>query len=782
MKKQTILFLSLIVFFAELAFGQNDILTSLKWKLEHYNRTVPYERLYVHTDKNIYIAGEIVWFKIYELDTAHKRSLISKVAYVEILDERNSSVVKAKIGLDEKGGDGSIELPLTLNSGYYTFRAYTNWMKNFGPESFFEKKITIVNPLKSIGNSDKPVMHETVELFPEGGNLVNGIRSQVAFKITGADGNGTDGRGYLLNEKNDTLLRFSPYKFGLGSFDFIPDVNHAYKAIVIFNDTRITAKSLPLIYKEGYVMHAEEEDQKVKVTVQSNTVSDHPEMFLIVQNHSVIKAAKQNVLSNGTASFLIDESELGPGISQFTIFNSERQPVCERLFFIPPPNKNILETTASKEVYSNRDKVLLNIVSPSSSAANLSLSVYQLDSLQTEDASDITSYVWLESELAGEVENPGYYLSAPTNNVKKAADLLMLTQGWRRFDWEPGLSKRPDLHFLAENSDHTITCKVEDKKTGRPVNNVQVFLSIPETSYKLFSGESDDSGLVRIDAKDFYGKGKIILQTKFPDSYSVEVLNPFSEEYTPKSYASFAIKSDKKSLLEDHSIAMQVQHIYNGDSAETFSVPEIKDTFPFFGKAVDTYKLDSYTRFTTMEEVLREYVREINVGVKGSGNLKLKLLNDDLREFYTDNILVVVDGVPTFNTSKIFSIDPLKIKSLDIIPKSYILGSSFFYALASFSSYNGNYEGFDLDPKAIELNYDGLQIKREFYSPDYSAELKKNSRIPDFRTTLYWAPFLNSNQPVQFYTGDHKGRYLIVVQGMTNNGEPLSSTSEIEVK
>src|SRR5574337_83296 len=157
MKKQTVFFLSLIVFFAEFAFGQNDVLTGLKWKLEHYNQTVPYERLYVHTDKNFYTAGEIVWFKIYELDTAYKRSLISKVAYVEILDERNSTVAKAKIGLDEKGGDGSIELPLTLNSGYYTFRAYTNWMKNFGPESFFEKKITIVNPLKSIGNSDKPV-------------------------------------------------------------------------------------------------------------------------------------------------------------------------------------------------------------------------------------------------------------------------------------------------------------------------------------------------------------------------------------------------------------------------------------------------------------------------------------------------------------------------------------------------------------------------------------------------------------------------------------------------
>lgn len=782
MKKQIVLFISVALLFWQNAFCQSDALADLKSKLQSYNQALPSERLFVHTDKSFYTAGEIVWFKIYQLDTAlNKSGIFSNVAYVEIVDEQNAAIAKAKIELDEKGGSGSLELPLTLNSGYYTLRAYTNWMKNFEPEQFFEKRITLINPLKSIDAGNTSISHGSIDLFPEGGNLVNGISSRIAFKILDNNGKGAYGQGYLLNEKNDTLLQFAPYKFGLGSFEFTPDLTHSYKAVFVFNDRKIIAKPLPTIYKEGYVMHVEGDDQKIKISVRSNIISDYPEMFLIVQNHQIVKAAKRNVLSNGAVNFSIDRSELDKGVSRLTVFNNEKQPVCERLLFVAPSQTAVLKTTASKESYNNREQVSLTITS-TSPAPDLSLSVYQLDSLQTKDASDIRSYVWLESELNGKIEDPQYYLSGESAETKKASDLLMLTYGWRRFNWEQVLNESPSVKFFPEVSGHVITCKVEDG-AGKPVKDVQVFLSIPETNYKLFSGLSNDSGIVKINAPGFYGKSEIVLQVRGQeDNYKIELLNPYSEQYAEVQYPSFTISTDKKTLLENYSIGMQAQHIYSADSIQRFSVPDIKDTFPFFGKALYTYKLDNYTRFTTMEEVLREYVREINVGVKGSGELKFKLFNEDYREFYTDNILVVVDGVPVFNTSKIFSIDPLKIRSLDIITKSYVLGRSIFYGLASFSTYGSNYEGVDIDPKAIRLNFEGLQLQREFYSPDYSTEQQHYSRIPDMRNTLFWSPGISINQPVKFYTGDNKGKYLVVIQGMDTNGQPLSSVSEIEVR
>lgn len=780
MSKQIILAISILVLIYQNAFSQNDALTEFRTKFDIYTQKFPSEKLYVHTDKDFYTAGEIIWFKIYGIAADKQSAVMSKVAYVEILDEHHSAIAKAKIALDEKGGSGSIELPLSANSGYYTLRAYTNWMKNFDATVFFDKRITIVNPLKSLNAEEKTVRYGSIELFPEGGNLVNGIPSQISFKISNADGKIAPGKGFLLNEHNDTLLWFSPYKFGIGNFLFTPDAAHRYKAVFIFDDNSIVSKSLPQIYPQGYVMHVEEQGENYKVIVRSKQSSVYPELFLIAQNHRNIQVAKRNVIADGVAVFSLDKSELGEGISQITIFNNEKQPVCERLVFIPPAQKTDLEIKPSKEVYDNREQVSLAL--SSSVPANLSLSVFQLDALQTKDAGDINSYVWLESELGSGIENPQYYLSN-TEEAKKAANNLMLTYGWRRFKWDRVLNGAPAIQFSPELSGQIISCKVTEAKTGKPAPDVQVFLSIPETSYKLYFGSSDDSGIVKINVKDFFGNSELVLQVKDNQpEYQIEVLNPFSEEYSAIFYPPFAIYNDQKALLENHSIAMQAQHIYRADSIQRFLAPAIKDTFPFFGEALYTYHLDDYTRFTTMEEVLREYVREINVGVKGSGDLKFKIFNENNRKNYTNDILVVVDGVPVFNTAKIFSMDPLKIRSLDIINRNYVLGTSIFYGLASFSTYKGNYEGVDIDPRAISLDYEGLQMKREFYSPDYSTEQQLKNRIPDLRTTLFWSPDIATSQKIQFYTGDNKGKYIAVVQGLDSNGKPVTAASEFEVK
>jgi hypothetical protein len=182
-----------------------------------------------------------------------------------------------------------------------------------------------------------------------------------------------------------------------------------------------------------------------------------------------------------------------------------------------------------------------------------------------------------------------------------------------------------------------------------------------------------------------------------------------------------------------------------------------------------------------MEEVLREYVREINVGVKGRGALKLKLFNEDKRELFSDNILVVLDGVPLFNTDKLFSYDPLKFKKIDIISKNYVLGSAIFNALASFITYQENYEGLELDSKAVAIDYEGLQLQREFYSPSYASEHLKGSRVPDFRNTLYWSSNLQPGN-TRFYTGDLQGRYVAVFQGITADGKPFVSSNIFEVQ
>lgn len=764
---------------------QQAVLPMVQSKLNEKTKELQ-EKLYVHTDKDFYTAGEIIWFKVYAMDALSNKPVdVSKVAYLEVLDHNNLPVSRVKIGMNEMGGDGSIQLPISVNSGYYTLRAYTNWMKNDGPATFFQKIITIVNPLKAPDNKQQPVSSAyNLVLYPEGGNLVEGLTSRIAYHITDNYGNGVKGKGYLVNQNNDTISIFSPHKFGRGTFNLTPRKQDQYKVVFITDDRSLVTKPINGINEKGYVMSVEEVPSGLKLTVSTNTKSGYPEIYLLGQVRHTVTTAKKAILENGISSFYINKSELGHGINQFTIFDNEQHPVGERLYFVQPASKGALTINTDQKKYGGRKQVNLFIDSLKSQQSSLSLSVYQVDSISTTSPADIITYTWLTSELKGDIEQPSYYFSPLTEEVKRAADYLMMTNGWRRFNWDTFLNARSKNDYLPELTGHQITARVTDPKSNLPVNEVALFLSIPGTSYKLYSALTNERGIAKFQVKDYYGASDIIVQaTDLKDTiYRIEILSPFSETYVLNEYPLLALKPSTQHNLQTRSISMQTQHVYTGDSVSRFAVPFLRDTLPFYGRAQYNYKFDDYKRFTTMEEVLREYVREINVGVKGTGtSLRVKLLNEEDGAHYQQGIIVLVDGVPLHDPNVIFSYDPLKLKGLDIFTKNYVIGPTIFHALANFTSYQGNFEGFEPSPNAVTIDYEGLLLQRQFYSPEYSTEERRQSRIPDFRTTLYWTPDVSSKK-ISFYTGDNKGSYIAVIQGLDATGQPLSATTEFKVE
>ena len=185
-------FVSLLVLILPVAIpvssrAQDEPFKGIQQRFEKFSSNSAQEKIYVHTDKNFYLAGEIIWFKVYYFDGAtHQKLDLSKVAYVDILDRAYKPVLQTKVSLTADGGSGSFYLPLTLNSDNYIFRAYTNWMRNSGPAVFYEKFISVVNTVKppeAIHNQD--TTRAAANFFPEGGNMVEGIESKVAFRIAG---------------------------------------------------------------------------------------------------------------------------------------------------------------------------------------------------------------------------------------------------------------------------------------------------------------------------------------------------------------------------------------------------------------------------------------------------------------------------------------------------------------------------------------------------------------------------------------------------------------------
>jgi hypothetical protein len=759
---------------------------------DQYQQGTIQEKIFVHTDKSAYLPGEILWFKVYNVDASfHKPFNLSKVVYVDVIDNNHNAILQAKIAMKNGTGSGSLYIPVSVSNGNYRLRAYTSWMKNFSPDYYFEKKVIIVNPLRSpdVQVKETAISYDA-RFFPEGGNLVAGIASKVAFKVTASNGIGLASyTGAIVDQHNDTVARFQPLKFGIGSFMFTPAANNTYKAIIKTGYGNPITKDMPAINNQGYVMQLKDSGgPRLEVTVTSTGMAGG-EVYLFAHTRQIVKIAESATISSGTASFTIDKTKLGDGISQITIFNNAKQPVCERLYFKRPKQQLLIEASADQPQYAARKKVSINISTQNASGkplpANLSISVYHIDSLQHMDAGDIVNYLLLKSDLRGSIESPDYYFKNVNAETEAATDNLMLSQGWRRFQWNNVLNNTATVfNFLPEYTDHLITAKIASTATGAPAKDVVAYLSVPGKRVQLYAAKSDSLGRLIFNTKQLFGPGEIIAQTNSErdTAFRIDVLSPFSEQYVNYMEPKFNLTPGMQKAIEEHSLAMQVQNVYAGNKIKQFYDPGV-DSSGFYGKPYKTYLLDNYTRFTTMEEVLREYIREVNV-VRSQRRYHIKVMNE--AGFLDGDPLVLLDDVPVFNIDKVIAIDPLKVKKLEVIRDRYYYGPSVQEGILSYTTYKGDLGGVEMDPHAVVLDYEGLQLQREFYSPVYDTDMAAKSRVPDFRNLLYWQPNVNTNpgrkSQLSFYTSDQTGKYVGLVQGITPDGDAGSQYFSFDVK
>lgn len=765
-----------------------------------YNSHHLQEKVYLHTDRSYYLCGEILWFKAYVEDAANNEPLsVSKVVYAELLNSSHDPVLQAKIDIKNGNGNGSFALPVSLASGNYELRAYTNWMKNDSSYYFFRKVITVINTTQNLDPSlvtGSPKYD--AQFFPEGGNLVSGLKSLVGFKVNDNFGKGVDAEGAIVDQNNDTITHFQTTHAGMGNFYLTPESGKNYSAIITLKDSTHLTKALPSVYQNGFVMHLSDEGNTIKVTVTSRGQTSSA-VYLIAETNRAIDFSRASRLDNENAIFSISKSDLKEGVAEITLFNENRQPVCERLYFKRPANKLLISTKADKQTYSKRNPVAIDLSTSAQTgkalAANLSAAVYKLNADYQPQQDDIYTYLWLSSDLKGYIEDPGYYLANDNTATNSALDNLLLTQGWRTFDWNKLSSEASPFLYIPENRGHLITGKVTNGLTGKPAADVLVYLSVPGRRVQLYGCRSDAEGLVHFDMKEFYGASQIVLQTNTTkDSlYHLQIFTPFSEQYSEATLPALTVSENNRESLEAENLHMEISNAYHGNDLQRLAPISI-DTLPFYYQPYKTYLLDNYTRFTTMEEVLREYVLEVNVAKRdkefhlftfNAPGYALLNMQPSQRMFDKDP-LVLLDGVPVFDMNKIMAYDPLKVQKLEVVASKYIWGPIIADGIVSFNTYKGNLPGYSLNPNDLILDYDGLQKQRIFYSPQYFTEKEQQSRVPDFREVLYWSPDVNTNAQgkgkISFYTGDVPGKYLVNIQGISADGDAGSSSFILNVE
>ncbi len=770
--------------------AQNQVAENLQQSFDQYQSNTPQEKLFVHIDKTFYLAGETIWFKVYAVDASfHKPLTTSSITYIELLNRELKPVIQTKIFMLNGCGNGSVTLPGFLLSGNYVFRAYTSWMKNFPADFYFEQTLHVVNTLKLTPVTPSSGAVASIQFFPEGGNQVSGLNGKIAFKAVNSDGRGIDCSGMIVNQHGDTITKFQSLHNGMGSFQLRPEKNTSYMAVVRMNDSLIRQK-LPDVEEHGFVMNVSEEADKFKVNVRATSDFNNTPVYLFTQTRQVIKNIQSNLIKEGEAIFLVEKKDLGDGISGMTLFNQLRQPVCERLVFKRPQEHLFIQVKTDQPVYSTRRLVQIDLTTSDDGklplAGNCSLAVFMTDSLQRIPDQNILSYLLLNSDLKGRIESPEYYFANNDNTTDEALDDLLLTQGWRRFKWNDVFEfRKPAFEFLPEIEGPVVSGRIINRLTGSPVALSDAFLSVPGADYAFASATSDAQGLIHFGFKDIYKNNAIVLQPALlkDSNYRVDILSSYSDKFSSNPIRPLILSRERENALVTRSVSNQVENTYAMERKHQY-VKTTMDSTSFYGKPDRSYNLDDYTRFQTMEEVLREYVEDVRIRKEGDKYI-FKVRNRLFGTYLDDYPLILLDGVPIADATKIVALDPLKIRKIEVVTHNYYLGSSAFAGIVNIKSFSGELGATQIDSNSVVVEFDGLQQQREFYSPRYSSTEEQETHLPDFRNVLYWSPQVstgpNGQTRLSFFTSDMKGHFAVVVQGITSEGLPGKGVASFEV-
>ena len=456
--------------------GTSSISTFIQ-RLTAFGKTVPQEKVFVHMDNTSYFLGDTIWFSAYTRQTnTDTPSQVRGVLYAELYNNDGYLVERKLIEMKEGRGNGFFALAKDIMySGFYELRAYTRWQLNWGlyehkhgrsASNWFLNKALEKDFYKDYDKLysrvfpvyDKPTDKENPErnmtarimrryfkkdmdeeerkpvltLFPEGGNLVAGVPNRIAFEACMSDGEQLEG---TLTVGNDTIPAVNR---GRGVFTLTPENGKEREVTFTTTDGQKVSAKLPKAEEQGVALSIKREGGEWVISTRAVGLSPDSLALTVMHEGRLQKAYEFN------STYRLEASQLEAGIHQVTVFDVLGRVWADRLFFVTKPelSKPTLTISGLKDEYKPYEKIELQVTAatplPSRErlGAGLSLAVrdgYQQDQLF--DNGNIMTEMLLASEVKGFIPNPGWYFERDDEEHRLALDLLLMTQGWRRFVW-----------------------------------------------------------------------------------------------------------------------------------------------------------------------------------------------------------------------------------------------------------------------------------------------------------------------------------------------------------
>ena len=725
--------------------------------------------------------GQKVSAKINYSDMAGQPLANKEVSYHVELDFR--SILKGK-GITDAMGNLQVSFvnnqPFVLKSGRISTTIRLD-EKNSANKNF---------PVKSTSNES------VVQFFPESGDLVNGISSRIGFKAVSSDGLGINVSGYISNQNNVRLADFKSEHAGMGHFRLLPEITDSYTAHITFEDGSEKAYPLPKVKASGYVLsvnNTDTDELKIKVST-TETAKPDEEITLIAQSNGQVHFVSKNKLTSKTFNASIPKKRFPTGILQLTLFSAQNEPVAERLVFINHSDFLQIDLSAGKPEYKKREKVKLTIETkdPEGKPTLGSFSIAILDESKVPfneaDETTIMSNLLLSSDLKGFIEQPNYYFDEINEDKIRQLDILLLTQGWRRFEWKNILADNyPTLVYQPETN-LQVSGKVTTM-TGRPVIGGKVTLFSASGDVFMLDTITNVNGEFRFDNLIFNDSTKFVIQARNEkDRKNVEIV---LDRIPPQ----LVTKNKNEAMLEVNVNRSMLPYLKN--SRTQF------DELRRYGVIGRNILLDEVKIVERKQEV--KYSSNLNGPGRADAIIKADQLQNcfdlafclqgrvagliirDGMAYLMRNMAssfrgpipmqVVVDGAflgPEFlsviNVQDVETVEVLKSGANSAIYGS-MGGGGLLIITTKRGEVNNNYRSYS--PGIMSYKPQGFFKAREFYSPNYD-DPAINAKIPDLRTTIYWNPNVISDTTgkanIEFFNSDGTGNYKAIVEGINING------------
>ena len=750
------------------------------------------ERAYLQYDKSAYIPGETIWFKAY-LMKGTLPAEESKTFYTDWTDDTGKLLLHSVSPLVDATSNSQFDIPADYTGKFIHVRAYTKWMLNFDSAFLYEKDLRVISKNNNVPAS-KIQATPMIQFFPEGGDLIAGVSNKIAFKANDQWGKPVKIGGYIQNgngEKKDSLRIIHD---GMGYFFLFPQTGENYVAKWKDEKGKEYVTSLPVVKPTGVSLQVtlSENKRTFSVIAAQDVAKSLGTLHILgtINQYQAFKISKD--ISPGFIKGVIPTQDLPSGILTITVFDGQWKPLAERITYLNNEEyrfnteMNVEHWGLNKRA---RNEILITV--PDSLPASFAVAVTDAG-IDTDSSNTIFSHLLLTSEIKGQVYNPSYYFSANNDIIAQRLDLVMLTNGWRRFNWEDVVNgKLPKIIYPKDSTYLSLSGKIYGATPSQLREAASIILLVNQKKAaegnKMFmlpvesNGTFNDPSIFLFDsAHIFYklSKGLSDASVKFMENRLPALRNRLPAVGFFNNQLGDTSGFNRHFQLSDETVRLLLE--LEGKTlenviikAKTKSPLEIMDQKYSSGLFAggDGYQFDLVNdKLGFASRNVFEYLQSRVAGlqINTSSNPPTMTWRGGAPQIFLDEMPIDGDFASSIAVSQIAYIKVLRP------PFFGGSGNSSSGAIAIYTR-RGDDAKEEPGKGLANSKVSGYTAIRQFYSPNYSSFNAANEKR-DIRTTLYWNPqvtttALKNKIKITFYNNDVSKAFRVIIEGMNKDGQ-----------